>query len=153
MVTINENVGFTDYASGIQLPDCSKLAINWKNNNNITIFRHDVIAKLFWRLFVSLIKSSYWSKFHVNIITGSGVMTTFFIRNWPEIRKLEIPKSEFFPISGDCGKLRIPNLARMSLMKFYWMLQNARFTAFTVSELLRGGGVGGIKLRPRSPPP
>ena len=43
----------------------------------------------FWRCFVSLVKFSYWSKFHVNIITGSGIMTIFFqkglTRN-PEIR-------------------------------------------------------------------
>ena len=34
----------------------------------------------FWRCFVSLIKFSCWSKFHVNIITGSGVMTIFFYK-------------------------------------------------------------------------
>ena len=61
-----------------------------------------------------------------------------FMRDWPEIRKSEIPQSEFCPISGDWGKLRIPNLARMSLIKCYWMLQNARVTGFTISELLRG---------------
>ena len=37
-------------------------------------------AKFFWRYFISLVKSSYWSKFHVNIITGSGVMTIFFYK-------------------------------------------------------------------------
>ena len=42
-----------------------------------------------------------------------------FIRDWPEIRKSEIPPSEFCPISGDWGKLGIPNLARMPLMKLY----------------------------------
>ena len=31
-VTINENLGFTDHASGIQLPDCSKLVIKLDNN-------------------------------------------------------------------------------------------------------------------------
>ena len=70
-----------------------------------------------------------------------------FIRDWPEIRKSEIPPSEFCPISGDWGKLGIPNLARMSLMKCYWMLQNARVTAFTVSELLRENQKGG-KITP-----
>ena len=35
---------------------------------------------VFWRCFVSLIKFSYWSKFHVNIITGSGVVTIFFYK-------------------------------------------------------------------------
>ena len=35
------------------------------------------------------------------------------------------------------SELKIPNLAPMSLMKSYWMLQNASATAFTVSELFR----------------
>ena len=64
--------------SGIRPPDCSKLAKNPKNDNDVTIFRHDVNVKFFWRCFVSLVKFSYWSKFHVNIITGSGIMTIFF---------------------------------------------------------------------------
>ena len=46
-VTINENISFTDYASGIQLPDCSKLAVNWKNGNDVTIFRHGVSSNVF----------------------------------------------------------------------------------------------------------
>ena len=66
--------------SGIRPPDCSKLAKNPKNDNDVTIFRHDVNVKFFWRCFVSLVKFSYWSKFHVNIITGSGVMTIFFYK-------------------------------------------------------------------------
>ena len=36
--------------------------------------------QFFWRCFVSLVKFSYWSKFHVNIITGSGVMTISFYK-------------------------------------------------------------------------
>ena len=35
--TVNENVSFIDYASGIWLPDCFKLSINWKNDNNVPI--------------------------------------------------------------------------------------------------------------------
>ena len=60
-----------------------------------------------------------------------------FTRDWPEIRKSEIHPSEFCPISGDWGELWIPNLARMSLIECYWMLQNAMVTALTVFELLR----------------
>ena len=60
-----------------------------------------------------------------------------FIRNWPEILKSKIPLPEFCPISGDWGKLRIPNLARVFLIKCYWMLQNTRITAFIFSEFLR----------------
>ena len=33
--------------------------------------------KCFWRCRVSLVKFSYWSNFHVSIITGSRVMTIF----------------------------------------------------------------------------
>ena len=66
--------------SGIRPPDCSKLAKNPKNDNDVTIFRHDVNVKFFWRCFVSLVKFSYWSKIHVNIITGSGIMTIFFYK-------------------------------------------------------------------------
>ena len=46
-VTIDKNVRFTDYASGIQLLDCSKLTINWKKDNNITICGHDTFVKIF----------------------------------------------------------------------------------------------------------
>ena len=40
-------------------------------------------------------------------------------------------------MSEGCSELEIPHLARMPLIKKYWMLQNAKVTAFTVSELLR----------------
>ena len=36
-----------DYASEIRLPGCSKLAVNWKNDNDVTIFRNDVIINLY----------------------------------------------------------------------------------------------------------
>ena len=96
-----------------------------------------------------LLSSLVTGKFHVKIITGSGVITIFFYKDWPEIQKSEIPPSEFCPISGDWGKLGKPNLARISLTKFYWMLQNARITAFTVSELLKENQQGG-KITPPS---
>ena len=35
-------------------------------------------SSIFWRFFVSSVKFTYWAKFHVNIMTGSGVMTIFF---------------------------------------------------------------------------
>ena len=74
-----------------------------------------------------------------------------FIKDWPEIWKSEIPPSEFCPISRDWGKLGTPKLARISLIKCYWMLQNPRVTTFTVSELpgenQRGWG-GGVNYPP-----
>ena len=59
-------------------PDCSKLAVNCKNRSDVTIFATWRIVKRFWRCFISLVKFSYWSKFHVNIITGSGIMKMIF---------------------------------------------------------------------------
>ena len=67
-VTVNENVSFIIYASGIRLPDCSKLAINRKNDNDVTTFRKFI--KFFWPCSNSLVKFSYCPKFHVNIMTG-----------------------------------------------------------------------------------
>ena len=39
---------FIDYASGIWLPDSSKLAVNLKKSNDVTVFRNDAIVN--WRL-------------------------------------------------------------------------------------------------------
>ena len=75
-------MSFADYASGIRFPDCSKLVINWRNDNDLTIFQNDVIVKCFWRFSVSLMKFSYWSKFYVNIITGSGKGLTRNLEIW-----------------------------------------------------------------------
>ena len=104
---------------------------------------------IFWRGFVSLVKFRYWSKFHVNITTGSRVMTISFYK-WLT-RNPGIPPSEFSPISGDRGESGIPNLTRKSVLKCYWMLQKAvKVTTFTVSKLLRKN-LQGVKLLP--PPP
>ena len=88
MVTINENISFEDSASRIRLPDCSIFAINQKNDNDVTIFRHDVIVKFFKLCFIYLVKFSYWSKFNVSIITGSRIIIIFFYKEFT--RNLEI---------------------------------------------------------------
>ena len=92
--------------------------------NGVIVWWHDVIVKFIWRCRVSLVKFSHWSKFHVNIMTRSGVMTIF--NYWPEIRKSEIPLSEICTISGDWDKLGIPNLTQMFLIKSYWMFKMPR---------------------------
>ena len=113
--------------------------------NDVIVWWHDVIVKFIWRCRVSLVKFSHWSKFHVNIMTRSGVMTIFDY--WPEIRKSEIPLSEICTISGDWDKLGIPNLAQMFLIKRLLNVQNATVTAFTVSELSRENNKG-VKFTP-----
>ena len=118
-----------DYASGIWLLNCSKLAIDWKNGNDVIIFWHDVIVKLFWRSVV-LSSSLFTGPSFMSISSLVLVLWQFsFIRDWPEIRKLEIPPSGFCPISGDWDKLGTQNLARMFQIKCYRILQNTRVTA------------------------
>ena len=66
----------------------------------------------------------------------------FFYKRLNRNPELETLPSEFCPISGDWGKLQISNLAQISLIKSYGILQNIRVTAFAVSELLRGNKQG-----------
>ena len=148
-MTNTENKTFADSVSGIRPLDCSKLAKNSENVNEVTIFRHDVIVNFFWR-FVSLLKFSYWSKIHVNIINGSETMTIFFFKGLT--RNLDIGNTPVWVLSNiwRWGELWIANLARMSLIECYWMLQNSRVTAFTVFELLRENQLGG-KITPLPP--
>ena len=87
-----------------------RIALNgpyWKNDINITISRY---RQFFWRRIVSLIKFSYWSKFHVNIITGSGVTKIFFYNELS--RKLEIGNTPIWVLPNICrlGKVRDINL-------------------------------------------
>ena len=59
---------------------CPESGLWQKNDNDVTIFRHDIIVKFFWLCFVSFFKFSYWPKFHVNIITGSEIITISFYK-------------------------------------------------------------------------
>ena len=87
---------------GIRSLDCSKLAKNHKNDTGVTIFRHDVNVNFFSDFFVSLVKFSYWSKFHVNIITGSGIMTIFFYKGLTRNREI-----------GNTSVWVLPNIRRL----------------------------------------
>ena len=119
-------------ASGlIQISHISK---KWQWRHNLLTCRH---RQTFLCCRVSLVTFSYWSKFHINIITGSGVPEIGNTLVWamPNIWRLEWGK--------------IPNFARMSLTKSCWILENTRVTAFIIIELLRekeqeGGGMGGV---------
>ena len=51
--------------------------------------------QFFWRCHVSPVNFSYWSKFHVNIITGSGVMTILVYKRLTRIWKSEKTPSGF----------------------------------------------------------
>ena len=55
------------------------LVANRKNDNDVTI--PDMMSlSIFLMSLFSLVKFSYWSKFHFKIITGSRIMTIFFYK-------------------------------------------------------------------------
>ena len=115
-------------------------------------FANMTSSSIFWR-FLFLLSSLVTGPCFTSISSLVLELWQFsYIRDWPEIWKSEIAPSEFCPIPGDWGELCTPNLTHMSLIKCYWMLQNVRFTAFTVSELLRLNQQERWGLQPPLPP-
>ena len=112
-----------------------------ENSIDVTISDMNTIIKFFWRCFVSLVKFSYWSKFHVNMITGSGVMTVSFYKGLT--RNLEI---------GNTPVRVLPNIWRLGQAKntkFGTNVSNKRLLNFkrlkTISfngELWRNSVIG-----------
>ena len=110
------------------------------------MFQHDVIFKFSWRCFVFLVKFSYWSKFHVNIITGSGVMTISFYkvltRNleigntpvwvFPNIWRLEQVRNTKF--GTNISNKMLLNAAKCQGLKFYrfWVIEENRGSKITL---------------------
>ena len=75
--------------SVIRPPDCSKLARNPKNNNNVTIFRHNVNVT-FFDVVLFLLSSLVTGRSFMSISSLVLELSQFsFIRDWPEIRKSE----------------------------------------------------------------
>ena len=63
-------------------PECGlRTAPNWPKIRKMAVMSQfsDMTSSsiFFWRFFVSLVNFSYWSRFHINIITGSRIMTIF----------------------------------------------------------------------------
>ena len=70
----------------------------------------------FWHCFVSLVKFSYWFKFHVSIVTGSGVV---IISSFKELTKiLEIGNAPIWVLPN------IWTLGRISNTKFGTFVSN-----------------------------
>ena len=66
-------------------------APNWPKIGKMTMTSTSHLLGVFF--FVSLVNFRYWSKFHVNIITSSGIMTIFFYKGltWnPDIRNTPV---------------------------------------------------------------
>ena len=88
-----------NYAAGIRLLNCSKSdkSEKWQWRHNFPIWRDQ---HCFWGCFISLVKFNYWSNFHVNIITGSGVITIFFYKGLT--RNPEIGNTPVWVLPNNC---------------------------------------------------
>ena len=146
-ITVNENITFADSLSGIRSPDCSKLVKNPKNDNDVTISPHDAIVDFFWRCFVFLVKFSYWFKFHIKIITGSGIMSVFFYKGLtrnPEIGNTPIwvfpniwrHRETITKFGKNVSNRMLRNVAKCQSFSFYrfWVIKG------------KPTGGGGVKL-------
>ena len=86
-------------------------------DNGITICWHGDIVNFFLTLLLFLFLSLLTGPSFMSISSLILELWQFScISDWPEIWILEIPPSEFCPISGDWRELGIPNSGQMSLM-------------------------------------
>ena len=116
----------------------------WRHND-VTICQHAVFVKVFWDFLVSLVKISYWSKFHVNIATGSGVKTVFFHKRLTG--NPEISPSKFFAISGDWEELGM-NVSDKLLLNAANFQGNCFYHFWVIRKKQRGGWIhhAGLEL-------
>ena len=117
--------------SGIWPPDCSQLAKNAKNDNDVIILRHDVII-FFGGCFVSLVKSLVLELWQI-----------YFIKDWPEIGNTPV---WVLPNIWRWGELWITNLAQMFLIAYYWMLQYASGYSLYRFWVIKGKPTEEVKL-------
>ena len=94
-VTTTENVTFADSVSEVRPMGCSKLAKNPVNDNDVTIFWHDVNVK-FFDVALFLLSSLVTGPCFMSISSLVLELSQFsFIKDWPEIQKLKISHLSF----------------------------------------------------------
>ena len=133
---------------------CFWIAPKWPNIKKMTMTSQFFVmtsSPIFvWCCFVSLFKFSNWSKFHVNIITGSGVMTIFFYKGLT--RNPEIGSTPVWVLLNiwRLGKVRdtkFGTIVSNKMLLYATKCQRYRFYCFWV---IKEKPIGGVKL---SPPP
>ena len=100
----------------------------------------------FWRCYVSLVKFRYWSKFHVNITNGSGIMTIPF--NKGLTRNLEIGNSPIWVLSNVWRLGRVTNTKFGTNVSNKILLNAAKCQGCSLYRfwVIRGKPTGGVKL-------
>ena len=145
-------MSFREYACGIRLPKCSKLVAIGRMAMT-SQFPEMTSSSTFSEVVLFLLSSFvYWSKFHVNIIAGSGVMTISFYKRLTRT-----------PEIGNTTVWVLPNIWRLGRVRntkygtnvSHKMLQNAaKFQGYSFYRfwVIKGKPTGGGgKITP--PPP
>ena len=129
-----------------RLPDYFKLAINQKNNHEITICRNGVIVNFFWCFPVSLVNFGFCSKFHVNIITGSGVKTILFYKGLT--RNPEIGNTPVWVLPDMCRLGQVRDTKFRPNNSNEMLLNTAKFQRYNFYRfwVIKGKPVGGDKI-------
>ena len=109
----------------------------------------------FWRCLVSFVKFSYGPSFLLMLPLVLELWKFSFTRNWPEIRKSEIPPSEFCQTSGDWEELpNIRNTKFGAKVSNKMLLNAAKCQCCSVYHLwvITGKPTGGLQLHPYPAP-
>ena len=139
-------LGVRNPASGL-LQICHELK-KWQWSYKLPRWHH---RQNFWDYFVSLVTFSYWYKFHVNTIVGSGVMTVFFCKGLT--RNLKIWNTPVWALSNiwRLGQVRdtkfsknVSNIILLNATKY----QGYSFHRFWVIKGKPTGREGGGKITP-----
>ena len=113
----------------------------------------DITSTLnFFEIALFLVNFSYASKFHVNIITASGIMTIFFYKGLTRNPEFGNTPAWVLPNIWRLGRVMDTKFdTKVSNRKLHWMLQNSSVTAFYRFWVIKGKptGVGKITPRPR----
>ena len=94
-------------------------------------------------VFVSLVKFSYYSKFHVNIISGSGIMTVFFYKRLT--RNPEIGNSSVWALPNIWRLGRVMDIKYDTNVSNRMLLNAAKLQAYSFYHfwVIKGEPTGG----------
>ena len=138
---------YRPWVQNLDLDGC-KLAINHKERQwHYSLPTDDGIVKFFRCCSVSFVKFSCWFKFHVNIMTGSGVMTIFIYEGLT--RDLEIRNTTFWVLPSIWRLGWVRNTKFGTNVSNKMLLNDAKCQGYNFCFwFIQGNPTGGIKLPP-----
>ena len=148
-VTVYENVSFTDYKSGIQLLDCSKLVINWKNNNDVKICPRDAIFN-FFNVVLFFLSSLVTSPSFMSI---SSLVQKFFYKGLT--RNPEIGNTPVWVLPNIWGLGQVTDTKLRTNVSIEMLLNPTICKSYSFYRfwVIKGKPTGLVKLTPPPPHP